>query len=66
MTRRIFTLLKNMEEVICRSIGRFVLKNKAWLTAFAAAVLTLVYDILGMCGVLPAVSEALWHRLSCC
>ena len=32
-------------------------KNKAWLTAFAAAVLTLVYDILGMCGALPAVSE---------
>jgi len=32
-------------------------QNKTWVTAFAAAALAFVYDILGMCGVVPAVSE---------
>ena len=33
------------------------IKNKTWLMAFAGAVLAFVYQILGMMGMAPAVSE---------
>ena len=32
-------------------------RNKAWVTAFAAAILTLLYDLLDMFGVVPAVDQ---------
>lgn len=32
-------------------------KNKATLTAFVVTVVALVYQILGLCGVTPAVSQ---------
>ena len=32
-------------------------KNKTWLITFAAAVLGLVYQILGICGVVPGLSQ---------
>lgn len=33
------------------------LKNKTTLIALIAAVLTLVYQVLGLCGIVPKVSE---------
>lgn len=32
-------------------------KNKAWLLAFCGAVLAFIYQVLGLFGILPAVSE---------
>ena len=32
-------------------------RNKTWLLTFCASVLALVYQILGLCGVVPAVSQ---------
>lgn len=32
-------------------------QNKAWLTTFIVAVLTLVYQVLEMCGVFPGVTQ---------
>lgn len=33
------------------------LQNKTWLLAMAAAVLAFVYQLLGLLGIVPAVSE---------
>lgn len=32
-------------------------KNKVWLTAFIAALLALIYQILGLCGVVPGITQ---------
>lgn len=32
-------------------------KNKAWLLSFTACIIGFVYQVLGMLGVVPAVSE---------
>lgn len=32
-------------------------KNKTWLITFIAAVVALVYQILGLCGIIPTVSQ---------
>ena len=33
------------------------LKNKAWLAAFAACVLAFIYQVLGMVGIVPPVTQ---------
>ena len=35
------------------------LKNKTWLLAFLGAIVTFIYQLLGMLGVVPAISEDL-------
>lgn len=35
------------------------LKNKSWLATFLATVIAFVYQVLGMLGVVPAISEDL-------
>lgn len=32
-------------------------KNKVWLTAFIAALLALIYQVLGLCGVVPGITQ---------
>lgn len=32
-------------------------KNKTWLITFIAAVLALVYQVLGLCGIVPGVTQ---------
>lgn len=35
------------------------LQNKTWLLAFLGAIVTFIYQLLGMLGVVPAISEDL-------
>lgn len=35
------------------------LQNKTWLLAFLGAIVTFIYQLLGMLGVIPAISEDL-------
>lgn len=33
------------------------LQNKTWLLAMSAAIVAFVYQVLGLCGIVPAVSQ---------
>lgn len=39
------------------------LKNKAWLAAFAACVLAFIYQVLGMLGIVPPVTQDMVTQL---
>ena len=39
------------------------LKNKAWLAAFAACVLACIYQVLGMVGIVPPVTQDMVTQL---
>jgi len=32
-------------------------RNKTWILTFCAGLLTLIYQVLGMCGVVPGISQ---------